>query len=99
MKIEFKGNTIYGSVLDKATMIENQKNQEKDFTEYLDDVMNYTNNKTEYECAKKAKEFYVSDRKSLKSFIVDNITTFTTGTFATVAGGLLLSAIQKILNS
>lgn len=99
MKIEFKENTIYGHVLDKAIIIENNENKENNFIKYLDEVINNTNKKTERDCAKKAKELYANDRKSLRDFIIDNLSTFTTGTFATVSGGLLLSTIQEILKS
>lgn len=105
MKISFTNNEITGDVMgnaiigDNNNITQNNKSISKDntFIECLDNIIKYSNDKKEQECAKKAKELYMEDKKSLRNFIIDNIVTFTTGTFATVSGGLLLSVIKGIL--
>lgn len=70
------------------------------FTNYLEEIIKNSDNIKERKCAEKAKNLYNTNKhKELKSFIIQNITTFSTGTFATVAGGLLLNIIQNILNN
>lgn len=70
----------------------------ENFTKYLDEVTINSNNAKERECAIKAKTLYNNNkRKELKKLIIENIGTFTAGTFATTAGGLLLNIIQDIL--
>lgn len=110
-KFEFKNSVINGDVFkgakigdefisgDKIANSFNNRNYNH-FTDYLEEIIINSNNKKERECASKAKNLYTSNKhKDLKTFIIENITTFSTGTFATVAGGLLLNIIQKILNS
>ncbi len=102
METKFENNTIFGGILNGAIIgdhnIVQQEHTKNDcFIEGLDEVLKHAKDKTEQECARKAKELYVSDKKSLKDFIIDNLSTFTTGTFATVSGGLLLAAIKNIL--
>ena len=70
------------------------------FTNYLEEIIKNSDDIKERKCAEKAKNLYNEHKhKELKSFIIQNITTFSTGTFATVAGGLLLNIIQNILNN
>nr|DAO66987.1 MAG TPA: hypothetical protein [Caudoviricetes sp.] len=105
MKTEFKDCTINDGVLNHAvignnntvyTVIQNDLQNDR-FIECLEEVIKISNNKEEQRCAKKAKELYVSDKKSFKNFLIDNLASFTTGTFATVSGGLLLSYIKNFL--
>lgn len=70
----------------------------ENFTKYLDEVTINSDDAKERECAVKAKALYNNNRrKELKKLIIENISTFTAGTFATTAGGLLLNIIQDIL--
>lgn len=72
----------------------------KNLSDYLESVMIISESLKERECASKAKKLVTSsNHQDLKSFIIDNISTFTTGTFATVAGGMLLNIIQQILKN
>ena len=65
---------------------------------YLNELLKTSDSSIEKECAEQAKILYLNnDKKTLKDFIIENITTFTTGTFSTIAGGLLLNVIQNIL--
>lgn len=104
--IEFNSSEINGNVFDKAIIGDNNcsiSNSKvytipKIFPDYLDEVINNSRNKKEYYCATKAKQLYTSkNQEGLRIFIQDNITTFLNGTFATVAGGLLLEIIQRIV--
>lgn len=106
MDTKFENCTINGGILDgaiigddnKIIQIDSNNVSSDNFIKYLDELINTSNNLKEKECAQQAKKLYNrKDIKSLKNFIIENITTFTTGTFATVAGGLLLNAIQNIL--
>ncbi len=106
MDTKFENCTINGGILDGAIFGDNnniihgnQINKESDnFVNYLDELLKISDSSVEKECAKQAKILYLNnDKKTLKDFIIENIATFTTGTFATVAGGLLLNAIQNIL--
>lgn len=98
MKIEFNDNIFTGSVMEKTKIIDNSVNTKDDsFIIGLNEVIKHTSSETERRCATKAKELYTSDKKALKNFIIDNLSTFTTGTFATVLGGLLLEIIKNIL--
>lgn len=68
--------------------------------DYLEIVMINSDSLEERKCASEAKKLFISNNyQDLKSFIIDNISTFTTGTFATVAGGMLLNIIQKLLKN
>lgn len=104
MSIGFKDCTINGGVMNGAifgqgNIVQNDYSNIENscFTECLDKVIKYSDDKKEQECAMRAKELYAKDKKSLKDFIIDNLATFTTGTFASVSGGLLLSIIKNIL--
>lgn len=98
MEFNFTNNTIYDGIMNGATVTDNhQKDINASFVDCLDEVIRSSSKEEEKNCAIKAKELYVNDRKSLKSYIIDNLSTFTTGTFATVSGGLLLSVIKGIL--
>lgn len=63
----------------------------------LCEVFANTSNTQEKECASQAATLCNNDRKSLKNYIIDNINTFVTGTFATAAGGILLEIIKNLL--
>lgn len=72
----------------------------KNLPDYLENVMINSESLKERECASKAKKLVISNNhQGLKTFIIDNISTFTTGTFATVAGGMLLNIVQQILKN
>ncbi len=94
-----KGNNNEYVGGNKSITVLNDENF-KHLPDYLESVMIYSDSLEERKCASEAKKLFISNNhQDLKSFIIENISTFTTGTFATVAGGMLLSIIQKILKS
>lgn len=108
METKFRGCTISGGInsfsgSNNRYVNGNQTNYNyigsyESFTKYLDEVTINSNDAKERECAVKAKALYNSNKiKELKKLIIENISTFTTGTFATTAGGLLLNIIQDML--
>lgn len=113
MIMYFKGNDIRGGVLNHAVFGNDNKVIEgdgntlenkiyndcgNDFITYLDEVIVYSDSKHERECALNAKKLYESNKRSeLKKYLMKNISTFTSGTFATVAGGLLIELIKMII--
>ena len=67
-------------------------------SELLEKVSIDSKIRQEGKCAAKEKQYANKhDPKSFKKFISDNKIAFTSGTFATVAGGLLLNLINKVL--
>lgn len=99
MNIEFKDNIISGGEFFSNAVINNGNSQiNSDFIQCLNSVIEGSDSLTEKNCALKAKELYNKEnKKGLKSFVTDNIATFTTGTFATVCGGVLIEFIKQIL--
>lgn len=77
-------------------------NESFDFDELsnlLERVLIESDNRQEREYAAKAKEIAKDhDKKSIKEFIKARESAFTSGTFATVAGGVLLALIDKVLH-
>lgn len=109
MDLKFSGCKIDGSILESAILGDgNQVINGNDnvvvnhsagkFIDYMDDVIINSNDKRERQCALKAKKLAEENNNSgLKRYIMDNINTFTTGVFATTAGGLLLELINWIV--
>ncbi len=74
------------------------QNEFADLESYLDEVIRKSKNNKEREYAVHAKQFCIEkNQKGLRNYIIDHIIDFTSGTFQTIAGGLLLSAIQEII--
>ena len=77
-------------------------NESFDFDELsnlLERVLIESDNRQEREYAAEAKEIAKDhDKKSIKEFIKARESAFTSGTFATVAGGVLLALIDKVLH-
>lgn len=70
-----------------------------EFYKFLESVLIESDSKHERECAAKAKELAKNhDKIKLKQLISENKSAFTSGTFATLAGGILLEMIKKVLN-
>lgn len=70
----------------------------KELSELLEMVLTVSDVRTERELAVKAKHF--ADRKEkgkLKKLIAENLSSFASGTFATLAGGTLLEIIKALL--
>lgn len=70
----------------------------KKFSELLDTVLTESDVRLERELAVKAKHF--ADRKEkgkLRELIAANLSSFVSGTFATLAGGALLEMIKALL--
>ena len=70
----------------------------KKFSELLDTVLTESDVRHERELAVKAKHF--ADRKEkgkLRELIASNLSSFVSGTFATLAGGALLEMIKALL--
>lgn len=70
----------------------------KKFSELLDMVLTESDVRLERELAVKAKHF--ADRKEkgkLRELIAANLSSFVSGTFATLAGGALLEMIKALL--
>ena len=106
--ISFKENNISGgNFFEKSTFSTGHEtnntieiNSEIDYdqlTKRLCEVFANTSNTQEKECASQAANLCNNDRKSLKNYIIDNISTFVTGSFAATAGGLLLELIKNLL--
>ena len=106
--ISFKENNISGgNFFEKSNFTTGHEtnttievNSEIDYDQLaklLCEVFSNTSNNQEKECASQAANLCNKDRKSLKNYIIDNINTFVTGTFATTAGGLLLEIIKNLL--
>ena len=100
--IIFEGNSITNSnILDGATVISNDKISAIDYDELkslLNVVVSKSINEEEKQHAVHAVELCgKKDKNLLKSYIMENISSFVTGTFATVAGGLLQNMIQNLI--
>lgn len=110
MELNFKSCQIDGGVLngsnigDNNQMINGKNNSISkysldDFINCMDDVIMKSNARKERNCAKKAKKIAEkNDSVGLKRYVVDNISTFLTGTFATTAGGFLQEFIKSLIN-
>ena len=90
--IEIGGDIIF-NVNDNSIDIDYEK-----IAKLLDDVRKKSNDKNEIMCAAVAKQ-YVDDgnEKGLRKYIKANLSTFTTGTFATLAGGVLLELLRPFM--
>lgn len=106
--IKFEGNNISGGdFFENATIISkgeisneytiNSKTDYDELKRLLLIVANSSKNSEEIEHASYAAELCGRDKKSLKSYIIENISSFVTGSFATVAGGMLLAMIQNLI--
>lgn len=106
--IIFDGNNISGgNFFEKATITSEDETKleykiypEIDYEKLkilLYTVANISNNNQEKQYAIHAANLCDKDKHSLKSYIIDNISSFVSGTFATVAGGMLLEMIQGLI--
>lgn len=69
------------------------------FSELLDRILVESDNKTERKYAVMAKHYADGKEKNkLKQLIKSNLVTFTSGTFATLAGGVLLEMVKMLLH-
>lgn len=103
-----KFNGILGDS-NNSNQINNSKKNENIYNEIeliqkisdgLDEIIITTKNKKEIRIAEKTKKYLKEKKfKVLKKWINKNWDTFITGTFSTVAGGMLLNLIQTLLNS
>lgn len=101
----FERNEIHGSVFENAIIVNDSNNLErsessktKSLNEYLDELIAISPYHKEVTCAKRIKKLYVNKKEEeLKKFLKSNFKTITTGTFANVAGGLLVEMLKKIL--
>lgn len=70
----------------------------KELSEMFEKVIKWSDVKLECELAADAKHFAdKKEKENLKKFIVENLSSFTSGTFATLAGGALLEMIKALL--
>lgn len=68
------------------------------FSKLLNEMLVESDNKDERKCAVIAKQYADGKEKNmLKQLIESNIGTFTSGTFATLAGGALLEMVKKLM--
>lgn len=66
--------------------------------EYLDEVLIKSPNETERKCAVEAKKLCKNAKSDkMKKFIIDNLQTLMTGTFANVAGGMLCELFKSMI--
>lgn len=105
MSVNISNSEISGGVLNGAVIGENNRvihvahnNDTDKFCDYLSYIILNSDSLEERQCASGAKIRYKRGEKSeLKKFIIDNLATFSSGTFATLAGGALLEIIKGIL--
>lgn len=92
-------NNGYAEVMNMNTGEGNSESVDlKKFSELLDTVLTESDVRLERELAVKAKHF--ADRKEkgkLRELIAANLSSFVSGTFATLAGGALLEMIKILL--
>ncbi len=70
----------------------------KELSEMLENVLTGSDVRHERELAADAKRFAdKKEKENLKKFILENLSSFTSGTFATLAGGALLEMIKALL--
>lgn len=68
------------------------------FTDVFNEVITQSNDKQERKLAQQAKDLCQSNKhNALKQLFIDNLAAFSSGTFATVTGGLLLQAINNFI--
>ena len=92
------GDIIIGDNND-LTKYSNESFDFDSFSKLLGKVLIESDNRQEREYAAEAKEIAKDhDKKSIKEFIKARESAFTSGTFATVAGGVLLALIDKVLH-
>ena len=97
-KIEISGCTIYEGVLKEGHVGDNIYQNMPTYFKYFNAVVDESNNEMERKLAERAKKLYQTENHAaLKKLLTNNITAFTSGTFATVAGGLLLQAITDFI--
>ena len=88
-------NNIVGS---KDVVNSNDSFDFEELSELLEAVSIESDSKQERKYAAEAKKYSDKhDKKSLKQFISERESAFTSGTFATVAGGVLLELIKKLV--
>ncbi|MBD5115625.1 MAG: hypothetical protein HDT46_10605 [Ruminococcaceae bacterium] len=106
--IIFEGNTMIDNNLFQSatitsvneTNIEYKIRPEIDYEKFkilLNTVANISKDEQEKQHAIHAADLCDRDKRSLKSYIIDNISSFVSGTFATVAGGMVLEIIQNLI--
>ncbi|MCM1525026.1 MAG: hypothetical protein NC120_11265 [Ruminococcus sp.] len=87
---EINGPVIIGS--DSSNEIDYEK-----FSKLLNDVIINSNDRTERTYALEAKEYAdEEEHNKLRQLISNNFAAFTSGTFATLAGGVLLEMVKKL---
>lgn len=110
MEINLKNCPISGGVLNNSVFGDNNhyvngneynasfNNIETAVLDCLDEVAINSDSRKERKYAIKAKKIYNQNGMvGLKKFFTDNLSSFTTGTFATVSGGLLYDFIKGLL--
>lgn len=88
-----------GGVLKNGRVGDNiYQNTSTYFTNVFNEVIMQSNDKQERELAQQAKDLCeANNRNALKQLFINNLASFSSGTFATVTGGLLLQAIKNFI--
>ena len=109
MELNFKGCQIDGGILNGSSVGDNNgiingennsisKYSLDDFVDCMDEIIMNSNVRSERNCAIKAKRLAEkSDSVGLKRYVMENMGTFFTGTFATTAGGFLQEFIKSLI--
>lgn len=70
----------------------------EEFSKLLDDMLKKCEDQNERLCALEAQRYAdKKDESNLKQYLKDNFPTFSNGTFATLAGGLLLEMVKRLV--
>lgn len=102
---QISGGSLNDSVFSDNNSYVNKKEDNASFNDIesavldcLDKVVINSDSRKERKYAIKAQKIYNQNGMvGLKNFFIDNLSSFTTGTFATVAGGLLCDFINSLL--
>lgn len=104
MENNYKDCMIISGKVNKAVIVNKNTYSESvnldELSELLDKLIVESNSETERKYAITAKNYAnKQNRTELVNLIKANFSTFTSGTFATLAGGFLLEMIKKLMTS